>query len=83
MSNIADFFTDFTAFGKKNSKTPETSFYMSVRSINLWQYHRYLKKSRLLKFCYVPATSAASSKGIFVAATISSNQTNKVGSGCH
>jgi hypothetical protein len=29
--------------------------------------HRYLKKSRLLKFCYEPATSAASSKGIFAA----------------
>ncbi len=26
--------------------------------------HRYLKKSRLLKFCCVPATSAASSMGI-------------------
>jgi len=30
----------------------------------LWSKHRYLKKSRLLKFCYVPATSTASSKGI-------------------
>jgi len=29
--------------------------------------HRYLKKSRLLKFSHVPVTSAASSKGIFAA----------------
>ncbi len=42
--------------------------------------HRYLKNSRLLKFCYVPATSAAFSKGIFVVATNSTNQTNKAGS---
>ncbi len=41
--------------------------------------HRYIKKSRLLKFCYVPAASAASSKGIFAAATNSTNQTNKAG----
>ncbi len=45
--------------------------------------HRYLNKSRLLKFCYVPATSAAFSKGIFVAATISTNKRNKAGSSCH
>ncbi len=31
----------------------------------------------MLKFCYVPATSAASFKGIFVAATNSTNWTNK------
>ncbi len=36
--------------------------------------NRYLKKSSLLKFCYVPAASAASSKGIFVGA---SNNTHK------
>jgi hypothetical protein len=42
--------------------------------------YRYLKKSRLLKSCYVPATSAASSKFIFVATT---NSTNKIGSTCH
>ncbi len=41
--------------------------------------HRYLKKSRLLKFCYVPATSAAFSKGILAAANKSTNQTNKTG----
>jgi hypothetical protein len=45
--------------------------------------HRYLKKSRLFKLCYVPATNAAFSKGIFVAATNSTNQTNKAGSTCH
>ncbi len=42
-------------------------------------YHRYLKKSRLLKFCYMHAASAASSSGIFAAATNSINQTNKAG----
>ncbi len=45
--------------------------------------HRYLKKSRLLKVCYVPATSTASSKGIFSAAAISTNQASKAGSTCH
>jgi hypothetical protein len=44
--------------------------------------HRYLMKSRLLKFCYVPATSTASSKGIFVVVTNSTNQTNKAGGIC-
>ncbi len=34
-------------------------------------------------FCYVPATSAASSNGIFAAATNSSNQTNKAGGTSH
>jgi len=37
----------------------------------------------LLKFCYVPATRAASSKGILVAATNSTIQTNKADSTCH
>jgi hypothetical protein len=50
---------------------------------NLESDHRYLKKSRLLEFCYVPATCAASSKGIFVLATNSTNQTNKAGSTFH
>jgi hypothetical protein len=36
----------------------------------------------LLKFCYVPATSAASSKGIFAVATNITNQTNKAGGTC-
>ncbi len=40
-------------------------------------------KSRVLMFCYVPATSAYSSKGVFVAATNSTNQTNKAGSTCY
>jgi hypothetical protein len=41
--------------------------------------HRYLKKSRLLKFCYVPSTSLAFSKGKFVIATNSTNtQTSQV-----
>jgi hypothetical protein len=38
--------------------------------------HRYLKKRRLLMFCYLPATGAASSNGIFVAATNNTNQTS-------
>ncbi len=44
--------------------------------------HRYVKKSRLLKFCCVPATSVTSFKGIFVAATDSTNQAKKAGSMC-
>jgi hypothetical protein len=34
---------------------------------------------RLFKFCYVPATGAASSKGILAVATNSTIQTNKAG----
>ncbi len=45
--------------------------------------HRYLKKSRLLKFCYLPATSAWSSKGIFAEATNRTNKTNKAGGMYH
>jgi hypothetical protein len=45
--------------------------------------HRYQKKSRLLEFCYLPGTSAASSKSIFWEATNSTNETNKAGSMCH
>ncbi len=41
-----------------------------------------MKKSRLLKFCYMPAISAAVFKGIFAAATNSTNQTNKAGGTC-
>ncbi len=54
-------------------------------SVTAWLslVHRYLKKCRLLKFWYVPATSTAYSKGIFAAATNSTNQTNKEGSMCH
>jgi len=37
----------------------------------------------LLRFCYVPATSASSSKGIFAMATNSANQTNKAGGTGH
>ncbi len=40
-------------------------------------------KSRLLKFCYVHATNAASAEGIFAAATNNANQTNRAGSMCH
>jgi hypothetical protein len=43
--------------------------------------HRYLKKSRLLKFCCVPATSTTFLP-FFVAATKSTNETNKAGSTC-
>jgi hypothetical protein len=49
-----------------------------------WQtewHHRYVKKSRLLKFCYVPAISAASSKGIFAAITNSTKKTSEAGDG--
>ncbi len=41
------------------------------------------RKSKLIMFCYVLAISAASTKGICVAATNSTNQTNKAGSMCH
>ncbi len=59
----------------------------SAQSIFLWclwmtylpLIHRFLQKIILLKFCYVPATRAASPKIIFVAATNSTNQANKVG----
>ncbi len=40
----------------------------------LWSIHRYLKKSRLLKFCYVLASIDASSNGIFAAATKCANK---------
>jgi hypothetical protein len=53
-----------------------------IKHFESWD-HRYLKISRLLKFCYVPATSAAFSRGIFAAATNSTNQTNKAGRTCH
>ncbi len=45
--------------------------------------YKYLKKNRLLKSFYVPATSAASFKFIFVATTKSTNKTHKAGSTCH
>ena len=34
-------------------------------------------------FCYLPASSAASSMGIFATAAYSANQTNKGGGMCH
>jgi hypothetical protein len=40
-------------------------------------------ESRLLKFCYVPTTSACFSKGIFVVATNSTNKTDKAVGMCH
>jgi len=45
--------------------------------------HRYLREKQIAKFCYEPATSAASSKGIFAAATNSTNQTSKAGGTFH
>jgi hypothetical protein len=39
--------------------------------------HRQEINPRLLKFCYDPATSAASSKGIFSAAINNTNQDKK------
>ncbi len=50
-----------------------------VHTINQFIFLRCL----LLKFCCVPATSTASSKGIFVAATYSTNYTNKASGTCH
>ncbi len=41
------------------------------------------RKYRLLKVCYVPTTSAASSKALFAAAINSTNLTNKAGDMCH
>ncbi len=41
------------------------------------------RKYRLLRVCYVPATSATSSKAFFAAAINSTNETKKVGSMCH
>ncbi len=69
-------------------------FVFSLRNhdSNLCNYHNKImnvlpidieRKSRLLKFCYVPATSIASSKGLFAAATFSTNKTNKAGGTCH
>ncbi len=40
-------------------------------------------KSRLLKFCNVLATRTAYSKGILVATTNSTNETNEAGCKCH
>ncbi len=46
---------------------------------NYRRSHRYLKKIRLLKFCYVPATSAASSKCILHwPPTVLAGQTSQV-----
>jgi len=45
--------------------------------------HRYIFKSRLLKFCFVHATSTCSSKGIFAVATNSTSKTSKAGGTCH
>jgi hypothetical protein len=36
------------------------------------------RKYRLLKVCYVPATSAASSKAFFAVANNSTNETNNI-----
>ncbi len=43
--------------------------------------HRYRKaKNRLLKFCYVPATSAAQNRLLFFAVAVySTNEANKAG----
>ncbi len=54
-----------------------------VKISTAYHTHRYLKKSSSLKFCYVPATGVASSKGIFVVATNSTNQTDKAGGTRH
>ncbi len=57
----------------------------SKQDIKGWIFEvqaKILKKSRLLKFCYVPA-SAWSSKGIFAVFTSSTSQRNKAGSMNH
>jgi hypothetical protein len=65
-----------------------SSVYISFASnanksaLNETQVCQLHSKTQLHK-CYVPATSACSSKGIFEAATNSTNQTNKAGSMCH
>jgi hypothetical protein len=61
--------------------------HLEIRCVNkptfaLCLNHRYLNKCRLLKFCYVPTTSADSSEGILAATTNSTNQANKVDSMC-
>ncbi len=54
-------------------KLPPLSNFMQ-----LW--HRYLNKSRMLKFWHLPATSTWSFKGILGAPT---EHTNKAGGMCH
>ncbi len=61
----------------------QLKFVQSSFRFCIFRQYTYLKKSRLLKFYYVPSTSSASSEGIFAAATNSTNQTNKAGSMCH
>ncbi len=59
---------------------------LKLTKVSMYDFYgvqRYLKKSRLLKFCHMPAASAASSTGIFAAAANSINQTNKAGSMRH
>ncbi len=51
-------------------------------AVDIISNHRYLKKNRLPKCCYVPATSTASSKSIFVAATNSTKQTTTADGTC-
>ncbi len=52
-----------------------------MKTMQLWPKHRYRKaKNRLLKFCYVPAISAAQNKLLFFAAAVySTNEANKAG----
>ncbi len=60
----------------------QTAYSCYVKKVSLSLNHsvdadqRYLK-NRLLKFYYVTTTNACSSKGLFAAATYSTNQTNK------
>jgi len=48
---------------------------MGVQHLVLSSATAMYRESRFFKFCYVPATITASSKGILVAATKSTNQT--------
>ncbi len=51
-------------------------------AVDIISNHRYLKKNRLLRFCYVPATCAAPSECTFAAATNSTKQTTKADGTC-
>ncbi len=67
-----------TLFSKRSDKGPLRRHDAwpkdTLYTCNIFSQHRYLKKSRLLKFCYVPPTSVASSEGIFAAAAHSTKQ---------
>jgi hypothetical protein len=71
------------------SGAPKSNFSSTEKCVQIgstnshYLVHRYIKNSRLLKFCHVPATSAAFAKDVFVVVNNSTNQTNKEGSMCY